>query len=361
MESKDGTAVVAWLSQGPLRWVLAVSLCWGALSCSSDNPQSEEPIATSQSDVDSASQEDSEFASDEGSTKDSSSETLGSLTEEGYTAPNSEDSLEKTLASLSPSDSSPEAPSSSNTDPYPTVDSVDQAPTTTSQKKPENPFKSSVTLGSTPSATYVVAGGDSLTKISKKIFGHTKHWEEIAALNNLNPPYTIYPGQGLLFPLSNGQAKSFAEAYRKNQKSITVQKGDSLSKLAAKVFGNQDSWRRLFNYNKDKILDPNVLPAGITLAYFDGAGEASVESKSAEAPKVELLPPPAPAAPEAAPTPPVAKPTPAPQVKQALKAKVAPSTKAAKKTKQVQTSTKKGSAKAEKPSIKISPSDLLSP
>jgi LysM repeat protein len=228
----------------------------------------------------------------------------------------------------------------------------------------------------------VVAVGDSLTKIAKKIFGHTKFWEEIATLNELNPPFKIYPGQGLRYPLINAPAKSFAEDYRKTQKTITVQKGDSLSKLAAKVFGTQDSWQKLFNYNKDKILDPNFLPAGITLAYFDGGGATPVEAQPSAQPKVELAPAPAPAvqpkaklpsastptptpaAPKLLPStpkllPPAPKP-PVPPVKQALKAKALPG-KPVKKTTKGQTNNKKAPAKGAKSSLKISPNDLNSP
>jgi nucleoid-associated protein YgaU len=365
MKSKDKSAFVPWLSHGPSRWMLVLGLLSGTLSCASETSQSEEPIAASETQADSQSSEDSDLLSDKDQ-QETSTETIGSLTPEETANPSGEDSIEKTLASLSKDDS----PSDSYKAPEPP--SVEPSSKSFGTKSLST-GKNSTVGSATPTATYVVAAGDSLTKIAKKIFGQTKFWEEIAALNELNPPFKIYPGQGLRYPLVNAHGKTFAEAYRKTQKTITVQKGDSLSKLAAKVFGTQDSWQKLFNYNKDKIMDPNVLPAGITLAYFDGASATPVNVQPAAQPKVEITPvsAPAPAAqPKVEPAPakapaapkllPPAPKAPLPQVKQALKAKALHG-KPLKKTTKGQTKNKKTPAKGAKSSIKISPNDLNSP
>jgi len=49
-------------------------------------------------------------------------------------------------------------------------------------------------------ATYTVKKGDSLSAIALDILGSAKRWPEIAALNRINAPYTIYPGQALAIP-----------------------------------------------------------------------------------------------------------------------------------------------------------------
>ena len=41
-----------------------------------------------------------------------------------------------------------------------------------------------------------------------------------------------------------------------------VKSGDSLSKIAAEVYGDADRWQEIFEANKDKITDPNVIPLG---------------------------------------------------------------------------------------------------
>lgn len=54
---------------------------------------------------------------------------------------------------------------------------------------------------SSTSKTYTVASGDTLMEISRKLFnGDPQYWDEIADLNELNAPYTIYPGQELKVP-----------------------------------------------------------------------------------------------------------------------------------------------------------------
>ena len=55
-----------------------------------------------------------------------------------------------------------------------------------------------LTSGATTSSdTYTVVGGDSLIKIGEKT---GKDWQEIARLNNISAPYTIYVGQVLKLP-----------------------------------------------------------------------------------------------------------------------------------------------------------------
>ena len=45
----------------------------------------------------------------------------------------------------------------------------------------------------------------------------------------------------------------------------TVQKGDSLSRIAKRELGSFDRWREIYNANRDKIKDPNVLTLGSQL------------------------------------------------------------------------------------------------
>lgn len=47
---------------------------------------------------------------------------------------------------------------------------------------------------------HVVAPGDTLSGISQKRFHTPARWGDIAALNNLKRPYTIYPGQVIKLP-----------------------------------------------------------------------------------------------------------------------------------------------------------------
>jgi nucleoid-associated protein YgaU len=42
----------------------------------------------------------------------------------------------------------------------------------------------------------------------------------------------------------------------------TVAKGDSLSKIAKKVYGDASQWRRIFEANRDQIEDPDLIQPG---------------------------------------------------------------------------------------------------
>ena len=51
------------------------------------------------------------------------------------------------------------------------------------------------------SGTYKVQSGDTLMGISRKLFnGDPQYWDEIADLNGIRAPYTIYPGDELEVP-----------------------------------------------------------------------------------------------------------------------------------------------------------------
>jgi nucleoid-associated protein YgaU len=45
----------------------------------------------------------------------------------------------------------------------------------------------------------------------------------------------------------------------------TVQKGDSLSKIAKETYGDASKWRALFEANKDSIKNPDLIYPGQVL------------------------------------------------------------------------------------------------
>ena len=48
-------------------------------------------------------------------------------------------------------------------------------------------------------------------------------------------------------------------------KTYVVQKGDSLSKIAKREYGNANDWPRIFEANRDIIQDPDLIHPGQTL------------------------------------------------------------------------------------------------
>lgn len=49
------------------------------------------------------------------------------------------------------------------------------------------------------------------------------------------------------------------------QEIYTVQKGDSLSKIAKKYYGDMNQWKKIFEANTDKIKDPDKVQIGQSL------------------------------------------------------------------------------------------------
>ena len=45
----------------------------------------------------------------------------------------------------------------------------------------------------------------------------------------------------------------------------SVQPGDSLSKIAKKFYGNANDWKKIFDANKDRIKNPDVIQPGWAL------------------------------------------------------------------------------------------------
>lgn len=41
-----------------------------------------------------------------------------------------------------------------------------------------------------------------------------------------------------------------------------VQSGDSLSKIARQFYGNTNEWKKIYQANKDRIQDPNLIKPG---------------------------------------------------------------------------------------------------
>ena len=104
------------------------------------------------------------------------------------------------------------------------------------------------------STTYTVKKGDTLSGIAAK-FGTT--YQAIATLNGISNPNLTYPGQVLKVPSNTGSSN----------KTYTVQKGDTLSGIAAK-FGT--TYQAIATLNG--ISNPNLIYPGQVLKVSSGSG-----------------------------------------------------------------------------------------
>jgi nucleoid-associated protein YgaU len=65
---------------------------------------------------------------------------------------------------------------------------------------------------------------------------------------------------------SNVQSGSSSTApsggFTATDRTYVVQKGDSLSKIAKEIYGNASDWRKIFDANRDRIEDPDLIQPG---------------------------------------------------------------------------------------------------
>ena len=64
---------------------------------------------------------------------------------------------------------------------------------------------------------------------------------------------------------SDVQSGSSSTAPADQGQSYTVQSGDSLSKIAKRVYGDANKWHTIFDANRDKIQNPDLIHPGQVL------------------------------------------------------------------------------------------------
>jgi len=110
----------------------------------------------------------------------------------------------------------------------------------------------------------VVAKGDSLWKIAEKNYGSGYNWVDIAKANKISNPGLIFRGMKLKIPqvkrkkLTKGKIiKTRTSKVKKKITQYKVKKGDSLSKIALRVYGDMFAWQGIAKVNK--IKNPNLI------------------------------------------------------------------------------------------------------
>lgn len=64
---------------------------------------------------------------------------------------------------------------------------------------------------------------------------------------------------------SNVTGAAGSTARRLDEQTYTVQKGDSLSAISRKLYGNANRWQEIFEANRDQLDDPDLIHPGQTL------------------------------------------------------------------------------------------------
>lgn len=98
---------------------------------------------------------------------------------------------------------------------------------------------------------YAVVRGDNLWNIAKKdqIYADPYMWPRIYRANKdlINDPDLIYPNQKLTVPFGVAE----------NQ--YLVNQGDFLFKIAAQVYNDPSKWTKIFEANKQQIVEPHLI------------------------------------------------------------------------------------------------------
>lgn len=103
----------------------------------------------------------------------------------------------------------------------------------------------------------IVKPGDSLWKLAEQNLGQGLRWHELLAINpNIRDANHIEAGSQILLPAAVSSVRAAT--------TMTVQKGDSLSKIARAHFGHASSWSCIAHTNPS-IVNANLIFAGQTI------------------------------------------------------------------------------------------------
>ncbi len=163
-----------------------------------------------------------------------------------------------------------ENPPSSPTEEYDT----EEYGTTTSSDMPSTPPAPAQI--DAEQAEYIVQPGDTLGRIAAVVYGSYGRWTELATDNGILDPGLIFPGDIVRYRVED-RSQNFRDAYSSvEQEVIMVQKGDTLTVIAERLFGRRDYWKPMWHLNRDLIPNPHQIKEGQILKYVDPKKMAQV-------------------------------------------------------------------------------------
>ena len=119
----------------------------------------------------------------------------------------------------------------------------------------------------TPGTNYTVRPGDTLSGIALRAYGNASLWPKIFDANRskISDPNLIFPGQVFFIPVLGGAPSPPPPPPPPPSGCIafyTVRSGDTLWGIAEQFYGFGSLWPKIFNANRDKISDPNLIFPG---------------------------------------------------------------------------------------------------
>ena len=124
--------------------------------------------------------------------------------------------------------------------------------------------------------TYKTCKGDTLSEISQKLLGSSRHWKRIFEANRvkLRKPEHLREGMILTLPQvaaarkrSSGASAAAPASGRKakSPKSYRVARGDTLSSIAKCFYGSTQKWPRIYQANQTVLAGPNTIAPGLRI------------------------------------------------------------------------------------------------
>jgi LysM repeat protein len=124
--------------------------------------------------------------------------------------------------------------------------------------------------------THVVERGETLSEISQKHYGTSTKWQDVLKANRnvVTDPRLLRPGMKLKIPVladvaSAGSSRpalnAAASAAPTASRTYTVQKGDTLFRIAMKCYDDGTRWRDIQEANRQAVDDPKKLRPGMVL------------------------------------------------------------------------------------------------
>ena len=137
---------------------------------------------------------------------------------------------------------------------------------------------------------HTVAPGERLWDLAEEAYGDGKYWGVIARANPKINPDRLLVGQKLNIPprsavggssnrttspsssttssansTRSAASNATSTASQLARATYTVERGDSLVKIADTLYADKDRWREIYELNKDKLKTPNVIRPGMKL------------------------------------------------------------------------------------------------
>ncbi|HZZ44907.1 MAG TPA: LysM domain-containing protein [Tepidisphaeraceae bacterium] len=127
------------------------------------------------------------------------------------------------------------------------------------------------------SKTHKVVSGETLSSIAAEVYGNRANYTKIVAANPGINPNRLKVGTILNIPdLSSSTSTEKPELGMTSANSYTVKPGDSLQRIATKLYGSSDKWEKIYELNRASIGgDPHRLKAGAVLKLPEAPKAAS--------------------------------------------------------------------------------------